>query len=452
MATSKRNAPSPAAVAEREPVRRASYGAASPVVGAKGARTREQIVDAALQLFGERGVHGTVVDDIARSVGISRATLYQYFGSKDEIFRELVEESGSAQIRVMRRLGRLGPTAEGFDNLHWWLGEVTWVYEKYLTLFVQWANVDTPDGPLRPMLGRFLETYTGRLAERLVEGGVAGVDPGELAMALWAMIERFNYYRHTRATGLTDEAAVDNLAIVAQLIVFPETPSAVLSGAGHNSAAARNPAQAPGNFAARPAWQPRGERFASLGDDVFATVREILDAGARLFASSGYHDTSVNMIIREAGRSRGTFYKYFDGKLDVLVVLARECAEQVRELSERLERVGTSDLRVWIKDFLELHETHSGVFRVWLEQFVDDAAVRETSAVAVGSALAGMTRLLSQVERAYPLDLGASALMFLALLEHLPSLVVGTRYEEPTDRLADTLTNLMERGFLNAGT
>ena len=60
----------------------------------------------------------------------------------------------------MRRLGRLGPTAEGFDNLHWWLGEVTWVYEKYATLFVQWANVDTPEGPLRPMLGRFLKTYT----------------------------------------------------------------------------------------------------------------------------------------------------------------------------------------------------------------------------------------------------------------------------------------------------
>ena len=112
-----------AVMAEPERVRRASYGAASPVVGARGARTRQQIVDVALQLFAERGFHGTVVEDIARSVGISRATLYQYFASKEEIFRELVEESGSAQLRVMRRLGRLGPTAEGFDNLHWWLGE-----------------------------------------------------------------------------------------------------------------------------------------------------------------------------------------------------------------------------------------------------------------------------------------------------------------------------------------
>ena len=439
-------------MADREPVRRASYGAASPVVGVRGARTREQIIDAALLLFGERGVHGTVVDDIAKAVGISRATLYQYFGSKEALFRELVEESGSAQIRVMRRLGRLAPTAEGFDNLHWWLGEVTWVYEKYVTLFVQWANVDTPDGPLRPMLGRFLETYTGRLAERLVEGGVTGVDAGDLAIALWSMIERFNYYRHTRATGLTDDAAVDNLAIIAQLIMFPETPSAVLTAGANSVRVRRIGAQAARKFKAMPNWKPRDGRFASLSDEAFATVSDILDAGARLFASSGYHNTSANMIIREAARSRGTFYKYFDGKLDLLVVLARECAEEVRELSDRLKGVDTSaDLRVWLGDFLALHQTHSGVFRVWLEQVVDDAAVRETSGVAVGSALAGMTQLLASVERAYPLDLGASALMFLALLERLPGLAAGTGDVQPTARLADTLTSVMERGFLNAG-
>ncbi len=440
-------------MADREPVRRASYGAASPVVGVRGTRTRDQIIDAALLLFGERGVHGTVVDDIAKAVGISRATLYQYFGSKEELFRELVEESGSAQIRVMRRLGRLGPTAEGFDNLHWWLGEVTWVYDKYATLFVQWANVDTPEGPLRPMLGRFLETYTGRLAERLVEGGVTGVDAGDLAIALWSMIERFNYYRHTRATGLTDDAAVDNLAIVAQLIVFPETPSAVLTAGASSIRVGRSRAQAPRTFKAMPDWKPRDGRFASLSDQAFATVSDILDAGARLFASNGYHNTSANMIIREAARSRGTFYKYFDGKLDLLVVLARECAEEVRELSDRLKGVGTSaELRVWLADFFALHQTHSGVFRVWLEQVVDDPAVRETSDVAVGSALRGTTRLLATVERAYPLDLGASALMFLALLERLPGLAAGTGDEQPTERLADTLTSVMERGFLNAGT
>jgi hypothetical protein len=63
-----------------------------------------------------------------------------------------------------------------------------------------------------------------------------------------------------------------------------------------------------------------------------------------------------------------------------------------------------------------------------------------------------MTRLLTRVERAYPVDLGASALMFLALLERLPSLAAGTPHERPPGRLADTLTSVVERGFLNSGT
>ena len=267
-----------------------------------------------------------------------------------------------------------------------------------------------------------------------MQGGVVGVDSEDLALALWSMIERFNYYRHTRATGLTDDAAVDNLAVVAQLIVFPETPSALLAVRDHSMTLGRDWAQAAAVFEARPDWRPRAGRFASLSDQAFTTVRDLLDAGARLLATSGYHDTSVNKIVREAGRSRGTFYKYFDGKLDLLLTLARECAENIRELSDRLGRVGTSgELRAWLADFLALHETHSGVFRVWLEQVVDDPAVRETSTVAIGSALAGITGLLSRVERAYTLDLGASALMVLGLLERLPDQPASGHARRATD-------------------
>jgi hypothetical protein len=42
--------------------------------------------------------------------------------------------------------------------------------------------------------------------------------------------------------------------------------------------------------------------------------------------------------------------------------------------------------------------------------------------------------------------------MFLALLERLPSLAAGTPHERPPGRLADTLTSVVERGFLNSGT
>ena len=72
---------------------------------------------------------------------MSRATLYQYFKGKDEIFLELLNECGSALFRVVRRIGPLGPDAVGFDNLNWWLGEWSWVFEKYSTMFIQWTAI-----------------------------------------------------------------------------------------------------------------------------------------------------------------------------------------------------------------------------------------------------------------------------------------------------------------------
>jgi AcrR family transcriptional regulator len=56
---------------------------------------RLAIMDAAEKIFGEKGFDLTSMDDIALQVGGSKATLYGYFSSKEELF-----------IEVMRRFGR----------------------------------------------------------------------------------------------------------------------------------------------------------------------------------------------------------------------------------------------------------------------------------------------------------------------------------------------------------
>ena len=49
------------------------------------ART-QQILEAARQVFAERGFHGTRMSDIAQAIGVSQGTMYHYFRSKDELF------------------------------------------------------------------------------------------------------------------------------------------------------------------------------------------------------------------------------------------------------------------------------------------------------------------------------------------------------------------------------
>ncbi len=51
-----------------------------------GAQRREQILDAAVGVFGRFGFKKTSVDDLAAAAGISKQGLYLHFSSKEEVF------------------------------------------------------------------------------------------------------------------------------------------------------------------------------------------------------------------------------------------------------------------------------------------------------------------------------------------------------------------------------
>jgi AcrR family transcriptional regulator len=56
---------------------------------------RDEILEAALELFSERGYHATGVADIATELNMSHGTFYKYFRSKRDILQQLVEEAAA---------------------------------------------------------------------------------------------------------------------------------------------------------------------------------------------------------------------------------------------------------------------------------------------------------------------------------------------------------------------
>jgi AcrR family transcriptional regulator len=68
------------------------------------AAKREELVRIAAGLFKEQGYQSTRLIDIARAAGLDRATVYYYFGSKEELFRETVEGVLDANMREAERL------------------------------------------------------------------------------------------------------------------------------------------------------------------------------------------------------------------------------------------------------------------------------------------------------------------------------------------------------------
>jgi AcrR family transcriptional regulator len=62
-----------------------------------------QIIDAALAIFGERGLAGARLEDIAKRAGLSKGTIYLYFPNKEELFREVIRYTIIAQIERAER-------------------------------------------------------------------------------------------------------------------------------------------------------------------------------------------------------------------------------------------------------------------------------------------------------------------------------------------------------------
>ncbi|MGK9368637.1 TetR/AcrR family transcriptional regulator [Melioribacter sp. Ez-97] len=56
------------------------------------AKTKQLIIDKALELFSEKGFAATTVEDIAKSAGISKGLIYNYFESKEAILDALWSE------------------------------------------------------------------------------------------------------------------------------------------------------------------------------------------------------------------------------------------------------------------------------------------------------------------------------------------------------------------------
>ena len=54
-------------------------------------RNRERILQAALELFQVHGIKKTTTNDIARKAGVSPATVYNHFGSKEDLVRAAVK-------------------------------------------------------------------------------------------------------------------------------------------------------------------------------------------------------------------------------------------------------------------------------------------------------------------------------------------------------------------------
>lgn len=65
---------------------------------------RNEILDAAQELFARKGFEGTRTNDILEKVGIARGTLYYHFESKEDIMDALIERCNNRMIGAAQKV------------------------------------------------------------------------------------------------------------------------------------------------------------------------------------------------------------------------------------------------------------------------------------------------------------------------------------------------------------
>jgi AcrR family transcriptional regulator len=74
------------------------------VVADEDSSKRRQILDGARKVFMDLGFDGASMNEIARSAGVSKGTLYVYFADKNRLFEAIVEDEALEQGKVVFNL------------------------------------------------------------------------------------------------------------------------------------------------------------------------------------------------------------------------------------------------------------------------------------------------------------------------------------------------------------
>ncbi|EKF21668.1 bacterial regulatory s, tetR family protein [Mycolicibacterium hassiacum DSM 44199] len=342
-------------------VRRPGYAAsADSPVGRRGAKTRALIKSTAATLFTTNGFHGTSIDDIARSLGGSRATVYQYFANKDQIYAEMVGDCQQAVLDHVHGLGPLGPDDAGLEALRRWLRGWSDIYDSYAAVFLEFPAIGALDsvrvGDPARILTVVKEVHEV-IADRLARAGVVGMDPLVASAVLTRIAHMVNLYRYRGMFDMPDrDATAAAVAATLQRIFFPEGGSDVdvppRSG---------EPTPAP------PAT------VLTATDARRSPVREdVLTVSSALFAERGYHGVGMEEIAAAAGISRATLYRHFNSKARILAELTDVAIDRTRELALELTAIAdngldTGRLHDWILRFVVLHRRFHGVTRAWFD-------------------------------------------------------------------------------------
>ncbi len=204
-------------------IRRAPFSE-NPTVGTRGQLTRQRILDAALVVFSDVGYHRGSIDQIAKRCGCSRVSFYQYFASKDDLFRQLALGVARQVSASTEALDPLLADLEGWSAIRAWVARYDEIHARHEPVFVAYET----DQDLAGVAANVGDEAITRIHSRLV---AATLPPRQLDPVIRMLLECLNHslgvagvLRSAASTAYPHERVRDAVTDVAHRTLFGARP------------------------------------------------------------------------------------------------------------------------------------------------------------------------------------------------------------------------------------
>jgi AcrR family transcriptional regulator len=167
-----------------------------PRLTARGAVTRERILNAAADLMYVKGVGATTLDEVRAASGASKSQLYRHFADKEALVRDVVAWQAA---RLLEREGQMLTRLNSLRGLERWRdalvqGDALYNGAYGCPLGSLAGELADSDEQAREALARHFKSWEGLLAaglHRMRESGVLrpDADPDRLATGLMAALQ-----------------------------------------------------------------------------------------------------------------------------------------------------------------------------------------------------------------------------------------------------------------------
>lgn len=105
--------------------------------------SRTEILNAALELFAKNGFHATSISQIAEKAGVSKGLMYNYFKSKDDLLKNLIDNGFQILSEMMLEVGqKTEPCNILEDMIHISIGHIKnnlTYWQLFMSLIIQSA-------------------------------------------------------------------------------------------------------------------------------------------------------------------------------------------------------------------------------------------------------------------------------------------------------------------------